>query len=540
MKKNYFYQMMGVVLSVLAFAMGGGAMMAAVTVGVHGSDTDPNDGKPLDNATPDDLGKGLDQQGQGATGSAMQDAELVENQINDYVSKFQAYDYPMHTDFLRKARQIKVDTKEPEDYQIGEAVMEAVTKAQIADSSHTNALTLTNTYIYKNDMSIFQESSTILVEGVTGGDGFPLVLYVTANTKNTSIEVTALNPAVYTDSTTGAKADYIPTIAAGTKFYVMAPALSESEVEVAPDSAYPQPTKCYLQKKVCAITYTDLFARIKKKAAWNVQDIKDWQLAMFRKKCSRTLLISAPSKFLKQGSKNTGMEYCYTQEGVLRQIRLGYQIGATLSVNDLVAMQRMVFSKYNNGVKEVDVYCGTNALEKLHNIDFSKHPEIVFKRQEIGDTKIMVSSFESTFGKFNFMKEQALDDIGYSEYMLLFSMAKAKRFYYENGKTIDIDHEKGQGGEVREAKSQYYIQDDCLKLADMNSMLVGPTVTLGANVYGTITALVKSVAALPTTTTGLTAADYFYLTEADGTHAIGLWHYVNSAWVSVDGAEIHV
>lgn len=537
MKKNFIYQMLGVFLTVLAFAFGGGVMMADVAVGAHGSDTDPNDNRPLDNATGDDLGKGIDQQGQGATGSAMQDAELVENQINDYVSKFQAYDYPMHTDFLRKARQIKVDTKEPEDYQIGEAVMEAVTKGQIADGSHYNTLTLT-TQLYKNDMPIFQESSTILVEGVTGGDGFPLVLYVTANTKNTSVEVTALNPADYTGG--GGHVPYIPTIAAGTKLYVMAPALSESEVEVAPDSAYPQPTKCYLQKKVCAITYTDLFARIKKKAAWNVQDIKDWQLAMFRKKCSRTLLISAPSKFLKQGSKNTGMEYCYTQEGVLRQIRLGYQIGSTLSVNDLIAMQRMVFSKYNNGVKEVDVYCGTNALELLHNIDFTKHPEIQFKRETVGETKITVSSFESTFGKFNFMKEQALDDIGYSEYMVLFSMAKAKRFYYENGKTINIDHEKGQGGEVREAKSQYYIQDDCLKLADMNSMIVGPSVTLGANVYGTITALVKSVDALPEDTTGLTASDYFYLTVADSTHAIGLWHYVGSAWVSVDGSEIKI
>jgi hypothetical protein len=74
----------------------------------------------------------------------------------------------------------------------------------------------------------------------------------------------------------------------------------------------------------------------------------------------------------------------------------------------------------------------------------------------------------------------------------------------------------------------------------MNSMLVGPSVTLGANVYGTITALVKSVEALPEDTTGLTASDYFYLTVADSTHAIGLWHYVGSAWVSVDGSEIKI
>jgi hypothetical protein len=527
MKKNQFFSVLGVMLAVLSCVYGGG-MMADAIVGETGSDTDPNDGKPLDNATSDDLGKGIDQHGQGATGSALTDAELVENQINDYVSKFQAYDYPMHTDFLRKARQIKVDTKEPEDYQIGEAIMEANTKGEIADASNTNSVTLTTAHLYKNDLAIFQESSTILVENVNGGDGFPLVLYVTGNTKNTSIEVTALNA-----SAEGG----IPTIPAGTKFYVMAPALSESEVEVAPDSAYPQPSKCYLQKKVCAMTYTDLFARIKKKANWNVQDIKDWQLAMFRKKCSRTLLISAPSKFLKQGDKRTGTEYCYTQEGVLRQIRLGYQIGGTITVNDLIAMQRMVFSKYNNGVKEVDVYCGTNALERLHNIDFSKHPEIQFKRSTIGETQITVSSFESTFGKFNFMKEQALDDIGYSEFMILFSMAKAKRFYYENGKTLNIDHSKGEGGEVREAKSQYYIQDDCLKLADMNSMIVGPTITLGANVYGTITALVKSVTALPDSGK---AGDMVYLVQAEGSNAIGLYKYSGSAWIGMEGSEIHV
>lgn len=535
MKKNFIYQMLGVFLTVLAFAFGGGVMMADVAVGAHGSDTDPNDNRPLDNATGDDLGKGIDQHGQGATGSAVTDAELAENQINDYVSKFQAYDYPMHTDFLRKARQIKVDTKEPEDYQIGEAVMEAVTKAQIADSGHTNSLTLT-TQLFKNDIAIFQEASTVLVSNVNGGDGFPLVLYVENNTKNTSIDVFAINPAFYEDG--GSRVPYIPTIPAGTQLYVMAPALSESEVEVAPDSAFPQPTKCYLQKKVCAITYTDLFARIKKKAKWNVQDIKDWQLSMFRKKCSRTLLISAPSKFLKQGGKNTGQEYCYTQEGVLRQIRLGYQIGGTLTVNDIIAMQRMVFSKYNNGVKEVDVYCGTNALERLHNIDFSKHPEIQFKRETVGETKITVSSFESTFGKFNFMKEQALDDIGYSEYMVLFSMSKAKRFYYENGKTLNIDHSKGEGGEVREAKSQYYIQDDCLKLADMNSMIVGPNVTLGAYVYGTITALVKSVTSLPAS--GMSTGDMVYLVQQDGGNAIGLYKYNGSAWAGMEGSEIHV
>ena len=38
MKKNFIYQMLGVFLTVLAFAFGGGVMMADVAVGAHGSD----------------------------------------------------------------------------------------------------------------------------------------------------------------------------------------------------------------------------------------------------------------------------------------------------------------------------------------------------------------------------------------------------------------------------------------------------------------------------------------------------------------------
>ena len=114
-------------LLILAVLTGGGYAMA-VEVGDIGSDTDPNEGKPLEGATPDAIGKGIDQQGQGLTGSAVTDAELAENKVEDYVSMFQAYKYPMHTDFLKLAKQIKVDTKEPEHYEIGDAVMECETK----------------------------------------------------------------------------------------------------------------------------------------------------------------------------------------------------------------------------------------------------------------------------------------------------------------------------------------------------------------------------------------------------------------------------
>ena len=150
---------------VLAVLTGGAAM--AVEIGENGSDTDPNDGKPLENATPDAAGKGIDQQGQGATGSAVTDADLAENKVEDYVSKFQAYKYPMHTDFLKLAKQVHVNTKEPEHYNIGEAIMDCVTKAAVTNTEKDAEVKLS---LYKNDEKLFAECNTVLVDGVTGYD----------------------------------------------------------------------------------------------------------------------------------------------------------------------------------------------------------------------------------------------------------------------------------------------------------------------------------------------------------------------------------
>lgn len=498
-----------------------------VEIADNGGETDPNEKQPLEGATPDAEGKGIDQQGQGATGSALTQAELAEHKVNDYVSKFRAYKFPMHTDFMRKAQQVSVDTKEPEYYEIGEAVLECSVKTKINGGS--SEINITEN-LYKADKKLFIDSATVLVEGVEGygedgkTDGSPLILYV-ESADRTQITVSALNG-------TGTDHATVPEIAAGTKLYIMAPALSESEVEVAPDNAIPRATKCYLQKKVCAMTYTELFARIDKKAKWSVQDLKDWVLAMFRKKCTRSLLISKGAKFTKTGNKKVGTEYCYTQEGVLRQLRLGYQISAQLCFEDLIGITSMLFTKYST-TDTMDVYCGTKFLENLLNIDFSKHPEVAFKRHEDGETKIKVTSFETNFGTLRFVHEYALDDLGYGECAIAFSMANAKRFYYQNGKTITIDHEKGQGGEVREAKSQYYIQDDCLKITDLNSMFIGPDVTLVSKAYGSLGVTIKSVTALPE---GGTEGDMVYLTEAADNNSVGVYRWNGTAWVVYNGA----
>ena len=531
MKKNFM--IFGkALMGALALVCGGAGM--AVTIADNGSDNDPNNGTPLDDATHDDPNKGIDQQGHAATGSTLEQAELAENKVEDYVTRFQSYKFPMHTDMLTLAKQVKVDTKEPENYVIGEAIMDCVTDASYTSGSTKDASINLYSYIYHNDAKLFCEGCTILVDGVAGydeqgqADGSPLVLFCTYK-QGTTITVEPVNGPLDSGSM------YVPTIAASTTLHVMAPAMSESEVEVAPDAAYPQPQVHYLQKKVCAITWTELFERINKKARWNVQDIKDWQLAMFRKKCTRSMLIGAKSKKMKTNSK-TGTEYVYTQEGILRQVRLGYQINGDWTIADLVGIAKMLFGKFATS-NECDVYVGPDAMEKIANIDFSDHPEIVMQ-QSLTTFGVGVTSISTPFGKLNFKLEHALEDLGYSSYAVALSMKDAKRFFYQNGKTISIDHSKGEGGEVREAKSQYYIQDDCLAIVGYNSMLIGPNVAAAgfSNVAITVTSVADSTAWAALSPS--TSAIYYFLSDitiSDVVYTKGLYSYDGTKPVPYEG-----
>lgn len=532
MKQTFFsdmrnrFEILGkLLLLVMAAVMGGGAM--AVEIGENGSDTDPNAGLPLEGATPDDPNKGIDQQGNAATGSAVTQAGLGENKVEDYVSKFESYKYPMHTDFMRIAKQIKVDTKEPSHFTIGETVMDCETKSETANTEKENSVVLS---LYANDMKLFPECGTILVDGIIGydeagnQDGSPLVLYVESADKTTGVRVVALNGPLNNGET------YVPTIPAGTTLHVMAPAMSESEIEIAPDALLPKEETAFLQKKVCPITWTEFFERINKKANWNVKDLKNALLRAFRKKCTRSMLIGVGRKFTKT-NKKTGTEYVYTQKGVLRQLRLGYQIGNELQVGDLIGITRMLGGKYAT-TKKSEAYCGTLFMEKLLNIDFTKHREIVVKRSESEDVKIGLVTFETPFHTLEFKVEHALDDLGYQECCVIFPMSDAKRYIYQDGKFINVDHEKGEGGEVREAKSQYYVQDDCLMLTGYNSMLVGPDVTISG--YN-LSALENTIVSVDAMSKATDTTKLVYLTTADGEYGVGLYEHDGSAWVPYSG-----
>lgn len=535
MKKNFFSITGKLLLALMAVVAGGAAM--AVNVMAPGADgEDPNADTPLEGAREADP-VGIEQPAHAATASALEDADLVEDKVNDYVTKYHAHLYPMHTDFLREAQQIKVSTPTPTDYEVGEAIIDLTTMDESVGNltesdgvftpvtSKQGAIVLS---LHGSDKELFIPCATVLVDNVSGfdennnEDGSPLMLYVDSVDAN-GVHVIAVNGYEYQGQM------YTPSIPESSNIHLMATALSESEVEVEPSNMYPEPKQFFLQRKGCAMTYTKLFEEIQKKAAWNVQDIKNHVLDKFRRECTYTMLAGAKGKKRKKNSR-TGVEYIYFQEGVLRQIRTGYQIDpdAPLTLADLIGITKMVFGEFAT-TNEMDAYCGSDFIEKLLNIDLGDHREV-----SMSTTKVMevdVTTFKSTFGTLNFKHEYGLNKIsGMRNSCVIFSMKDAKRLFLSKGDTYKIDHSKGEGGEVRDAKSEYYIQNDCLALRGFNSMLVGPNVSIMG--FSNIEKTVSKVDTLPSSGTANTI--YYLPADKDGKSA-GLYVWEDSAWVPYTG-----
>lgn len=521
-------------LLALAVIAGGGAMAApTVPVGQPGADDDPNEGNPLEGTTPDDLNMGAQQLGAGATASAVEEAQLDDARVEEYIMQYQAWKYPLHTDFLSLARKSPVQTKKPKHPVMGEAILEACTKDDINnESDKSNIVKLP---LYNNDTSIFQEKSTIRVFGMTGYDadgkanGSPLMLYVTENVRGSEVKVTAINGPL-----NDGKETYVPDIKAGTRLRVMASALSESELRVPADNFFPGFKQAYLQKKACAVTKTDFYERIKKYVKFGGQMVKDATLSNFRKKCTSTLLFGAPGVINKYDPVTGTYEHCYFQEGIISQIPNSYQLSGLPTVTDLIAISRMALTKYAR-TNIVQVYCGDLFMERLANMDFTAHPEIQFSTAR-DNLKVKVAKFETNFGTLEFKLDYALSENGLADSAILIPMSEAIRYIYEE-KTVDHDHKNDS--DARDAKSEYYIVDDCLMLTGLTAMFISPdTSIIGVRTdsYGTKFVSVESLENIEEKDKDTV----YYLTQNENGYTVGPYVYDNndSSWKAWEGEVV--
>lgn len=475
--------------------------------------TDPNDGKALEGAVktiPEDKG-GLAQQGNGASASALDDAGMLDRskRIKTKVIEYHAHKYPFYSRIMTRAQQIQVKGKKEAEYpEVGEMKLEAYTIGAIVENSSTLEVTLP---VAKADSPIFQPKSTIIVyqDGYkwTGTanvvDGSLLNLYVTGKDSSTGQpKVIALN-----GKTNGNGEIYVPSISSGTRVVVAAPALNESEVEVAPDNLIPTMKSAYLQKKAYAVEMTDFFKDADKDADWGSNNIKRQALDTYKKKYTTTTFFSVKNKWYSPDSKGRP-RLNYSQQGVMQMLRMGYQIASTLTYSDLIGICKMLFTKWTDA-SEIDVFCGSTFIEQLLNLDFGKKTPILYVKDK--DLKIDIATFECTFGKLNFLHEPTLSEHHLDAAAIAIPTSDCIHLYRTNGVTYNIDGKKGEGGVVEESTTSYFIQDDCFIVPTMCSMLIGPEDVFS---YG-ITTMEDKIVSVSELPASATSGDIIYLVAPD-------------------------
>ena len=503
-------------LFALSIVFGADAAMAAASV----TATDPKSstesaGPVLTNAgtgaIPDSKGMETDLTGTVASATQLREGGLADPEIDEYISKFRPYMFAADTDMRKMAKQRKVTGYEVEHYSSAASNLNGVFKSEISDTDKTNSVVVSSSKISEDGIDILAPYSTISVPGVYGydTDGTTLkgnlILFVSERTNN-SVTIEAIN---------GPKEGgtmYIPNIPANTKYAVCANACSESQMLVSPENYQPKPKIVYLQKKIVNIVLTDHFKEVVKKIPFYEQDVKDDALYNFRRKSARTLWIGVQSRIKRRVSDEMGGEFIYTSEGILNQISNYYAINDELTFADLIALCKMQFTDYSVN-NTAEVYCGKNFIEKLLNIDFTKHKDITFTaNQTIG---IDIHSFKTTFGTLDFKHEQTLDDLGYEDAAAVVDILSATRYIKDEDKRQTVDMKKG-AGDNREATRDIHTQIDCLALHGYNSILVGPSkILFSIKSPDSVTVVTSSTTLNPETLTNITDGMIVYLTEND-------------------------
>jgi hypothetical protein len=489
--KHKFLFCLSLILGLLAVVTGGSSLMAMAL-------------DPL----PDDHGEETQIPGTTASASNLDEGDLIRKETDDRIASFRPFNFPLETDVRRDAQVRVVKNYEQRHYSTGQEVLDyelkdTVNGGEIAVITSTSLGGSRYLAMFPKDVTfICPEIQGYAEDGVTK-DGC-LMCAVTEKTA-TEVKFEALNGAKAAPEDKGV----VPSLPVGTKISICANACSESQLVVEPENYQPRPKLVYLQKKIVNVVITDEFKKVVKEVPLMEQDIREDALYKFRRKSAKSLWISAKSKRSVNQGGTMGDELVYTSEGVLRQVDRMYGIGDELSYADLIGICKMQFTT-NAVSNEANAYCGKNFMEKLLNIDFTKHKDVQFTAGTV--LGVDIKAFKCSFGTLNFKYDPTLDDIGFQDYCVVLDIKNAVRYVKENNKNKTIDMSQGVG-DAREAQRDVTIEIDALALRGYNSILVGKGGDLVNRWAPNTEVNVTTVAALPATPND---GQVVFLTSADG------------------------
>lgn len=537
-------------LLVLAVITGGASMASAVIGEEGGEPLNNGDGKdPVDPDVNDRKAPGGDTAGQDLDGTQASSTQinrggLQEDEWDNEITQFHPFRTPLLSIARKISKKINVSNWSIKHMRVGGETLDGEVTADIA-AGDTIKLTKEN---FSGNLRPFYKGSTVFAAGVPGYkrgsktvvDG-ELMLYVMSQ-DTTGVTLRAVNGPLSDDKEEGTVSDYLddmtcPAIPAGTILMCGATAGSESQLLSPPENYQPRSREVYVQKKLLNIVFTDDYEKVKKKQPLHVRDLKEDAVLKYNLRAERSYWMGVKSRFLVRNADGSE-EFVYTADGVMRQLTNYYAIGDEYTPNDLVALSMLQFTDYSENDRAFG-FCGKNAVKRLELMKRPDNERIVLNDHE--ELDLTFKRFTDTFGKIDFIYDQALDLMHMEDYIVIMDLEGARRYVKISSQERTNDMSKGSG-EIRDAKRYIRIEADSIALRGYNSILVGPKDKMFANMATDIINKIVSASELPDAATH--KGDKIALTEAytdsEGTtyEAGVIYVSTGSAWEKYTGTDI--
>lgn len=399
--------------------------------------------------------------------------DIIAEDIDEDIAMFRPDFFPIDTIARKAAKKKRKTNYVVKHYNIDASRISCMTTEAYTESTSGKRVTLK---IDTSDASVFNVYDTIDVRGVDGyaedgttaTPGVDLMLYVVALDSTSGLPVVV---AVNGKKQNASDVDcYVPTIPQGTELYCMAKAGSESQLFCPPTNQAPVPKEVYMQRKMSNTKFTEYFENVKKKVAWDKEDVMENDLWEFRRKCELSYLLGHKAKIAINDTQypNRGAENVYFQEGILWSIKKHYEYTkGQFAFADFIGITKMKFTG-NNGSKEAFVGVGKDLLEDMMKVDFTLFKDINIQSREKWGIKFQ--AFESPFGTMNVVHLPILDEAGLSDIGICLDLDMLV-LYTMNEERRNINMETQ--GEA--AERNVTIQTDCLTLKGYSHLLIKPS-----------------------------------------------------------------
>ena len=287
--------------------------------------------------------------------------------------------------------------------------VDITTTLSAASTSGTVAeLALTDNTIVSNDDTLIVLGVPGYLDGTSTTDpNTELTLYVKGKNASGNPIVVALNGS-------GANNATIPVIAEGATIMVAGSALGETQMQTDCYNGVPVDSEQYLQIFCAQIEESEMEKMADKEVRWNFSDLEEEALYKMRRAQNISFWKGKKRKLNLKNSRASKSEDIYFCGGIWNQAGKEIELGATASTltsKDLVKLMKHAFTGNESGKKKLIIY-GSDFLEAVENVEFTKNVTLGAKQQEYG---LEFSSIISKFGTLLGVHDKTLDDMGMAD-----------------------------------------------------------------------------------------------------------------------------